>query len=165
VIPQQRAVLGGALALLVGGCAGGSQAHHAPAGTGLAWAGTPHVYRSRGLPRDRVVIARVRNAGSTMLHLVAARLKVRDARGRALRASAAFSTTFAHGLYGAYQQPAGGEPVAEQIRLGKIIYLAPGASAPFYAAWRLTPGAREPVHVDYGSGSLAIPPAGGQTAR
>jgi hypothetical protein len=161
----QRAVLGGALALLAGGCGGGSHANRPPAATGLAWAGKPQVYRSRGLPRDRVVIARVRNAGSTTLHLVAARLRVRDAGGRVLRASAAFSTTFAHGLYGAYQQPAGGEPVAEQIRLGKIIYLAPGASAPFYAAWRLTPGAREPVHVDYGSGSLAIPPAGGQTAR
>ncbi|MDX6640911.1 MAG: hypothetical protein QOF12_1922 [Solirubrobacteraceae bacterium] len=162
----QRAVLGGALALLAGGCGGGgSHADRPRAATGLTWAGKPQVYRSRGLPRDRVVIARVRNAGSTTLHLVAARLKVRDAHGRALRASAAFSTTFAHGLYGAYQQPAAGEPVAEQIRLGKIIYLAPGASAPFYAAWRLTPGAREPVHVDYGSGSLAIPPVGGQTAR
>ena len=161
----QRAVLGGALALLAGGCGAGSHANRTPAATGLTWAGKPQVYRSRSLPRDRVVIARVRNAGTTTLHLVASRLRVRDARGRVLRASAAFSTTFAHGLYGAYQQPAAGEPVAEQIRLGKIIYLAPGASAPFYAAWRLSLGAREPVHVDYGSGSLVIPAAGGQTAR
>ncbi|MCW2968566.1 MAG: hypothetical protein JWM71_2338 [Solirubrobacteraceae bacterium] len=158
------AALGGALALLAAGCGGGSKTQTTAKGSGLAWAGTPRVMRSANLPRDRVVIARVRNAGATTLHLVAARLRVRDASGRALKGSAGFSTTFAHGLYGAYQQPAGGEPVAEQIRLGKVVYLAPGASVPFYAAWRLGPGAREPVRVDYGSGSLAVPPARGQTA-
>lgn len=152
------------------GCGGGTgnslattTAPHA--GAGLQWQGTPHVFRSRGLPHDRVVIARVRNAGTTTLHLVAARVRVRDARGRALQGSAGFTTTFAHGLYGVFQQPASGEPVAEQIRLGKIAYLPPGGSAPFYAAWRMAPGAAGPVRVDYGAGTLALPAPQGQTAR
>lgn len=152
------------------GCGGSSDrpSSTAPApraGAGLQWQGTPRVFRSRGLPRDRVVIARVRNAGTSTLHLFAARLRVRDAAGRALRASAGFTTTFAHGLYGAFQQPTAGEPVAEQIRLGKIVYLPPGGSAPFYAAWRMASGTREPVRVDYGSGTLALPSPQGQTAR
>jgi hypothetical protein len=136
------------------GCGGGS------GGPGrLAWDGEPHVFKAHNRPNDRVVIARVRNTGSTTLHLVAAKLKVRDAGGRVLKTTAAFSTTFAHGLYGALQQPAGGPPVAELQRLGKVIYLSAGASTPFYAAWRLTPGTREPVRIDYGAGSLAVPPA------
>jgi hypothetical protein len=84
---------------------------------------------------------------------------VRDARGRALTTTAAFNTTFAHGLYGALQQPAGGAPAAELARLGKAIYLPAGGSVPFYAAWRLKPGTKEPVRIDYGTGSLAVPAA------
>jgi len=32
-----------------------------------------------------------------------------------------------------------------------------GTSAPFHAAWRLKPGAKEPVRIYYGAGSLAVP--------
>ena len=146
--------------LAVAGCGAGS--HHA---TGpLAWAGTPHVLRSHDMPNDRVVVARVRNTGKTTLHLVAADLVVRDASGRRLFGSAAFTTTFAHGLYGALEKPKGGVPLGELIRLGKIVYLPPGASVPFYAAWRLKPGSREPVTVDYGKGSLPVPKPTGTTA-
>jgi hypothetical protein len=125
----------------------------------LAWAGKPSVFKARNLPSDRVVIARVRNAGSKTLHLVGSKLVVRDANGHELKATAAFNTTFAHGLYGALQQPTGGPPAAELARLGKTISLPAGGSAPFYAAWRLTPGTKEPVHIDYGTGSLAVPKA------
>jgi hypothetical protein len=125
----------------------------------LAWAGKPSVFKARNLPNDRVVIARVRNTGSKTLHLVGSKLVVRDANGRRLKATAAFNTTFAHGLYGALQQPAGGAPAAELARLGKVISLPAGGSAPFYAAWRLAPGAKEPVRIDYGTGSLAVPKA------
>lgn len=160
----------GAAALAVAGC-GASTSPTRTTGTtasaagGLAWQGTPHVYRSRNLPRDRVAIGRVRNTGTETLHLIAAKLVLRDSAGRALKGAAAFTTTFAHGLYGALEQPAGGQPVAEQIRLGKIVYLPPGGSAPFYAAWRMAPGATTPVRVDYGSGTLAVPAPRGETAR
>jgi hypothetical protein len=148
-------------ALAVAGCGGGSK----PAAGKLAWSGKPSVFRSHDLPHDRVVVARVRNVGKTTLHLVAAKLVVRDAGGKKLAGSAGFTTTFAHGLYGALEKPKAGVPTGELIRLGKIVYLPPGASVPFYAAWRLGPGDREPVTVDYGSGALDVPKPTGVTAR
>jgi hypothetical protein len=154
VIGARTLIVATALALACGGCGGQKRAQAA-----LAWAGKPHVYRAQHLPRDRVVIAQVRNAGTKTLHLVGARLIVRDATGRALAATAAFNTTFAHGLYGALEQPPGGPPVAELARLGKAIYLPAGGSVPFYAAWRLDSRAKEPVRIDWGGGSLAVPRA------
>jgi hypothetical protein len=148
-----------AVALIAGGCGGGGG--HKPAAGRLEWLGKPNVYRAHNLPNDRVVIARVRNMGSKTLHLVGAKLVVRDANGHRLNATAAFNTTFAHGLYGALEQPTGGPPAAELARLGKAIYLPPRTSVPFYAAWRLKPGTKEPVRIYYGAGSLAVPRAVG----
>ena len=125
----------------------------------LSWQGEPSVFKARNLPNDRVVIARVQNTGKKTLHLVGSKLVVRDADGHALKTTAAFTTTFAHGLYGALQQPAGGPPAQELLRLGKTVYLPAGGSAPFYAAWRLGPGTKEPVRIDYGTGSLPVPEA------
>ena len=152
---RRSAALVAVTALAAAGCGGDAKKPDRQ----LSWKGRPDVFKARNLPDDRVVIAHVRNTGSKTLHLVAAELKVRDANGHALKASAAFNTTFAHGLYGALEQPAGGPPAAELQRLGKSIYLSAGASAPFYAAWRLKPGTKEPVRIDYGAGSLAVPPA------
>jgi hypothetical protein len=136
------------------GCGG-----HKPYAGQLGWQGKPSVFRARNLPHDRVVIARVENTGSKTLHLVAARLVVRDAAGQRLDATAAFTTTFAHGLYGALEQPPGGPPAQELVRLGKVTYLPPGSSAPFYAAWHLKRGSKPPLRIDYGIGSLTIPEA------
>ena len=143
------------LAAALPGCGG----HHSKPAGPLSWDGKPSVFKSRGLPNDRVVIARVRNTSSHTLRLVGSKLVVRDATGRRLATTAAFTTTFAHGLYGALEQPAGGPPVEELYRLGKVAYLTAGSSSPFYAAWRLPPGARMPVRIYYGSGSLSIPNA------
>lgn len=144
------------LAAGAAGCGGGDD--EGARRTGLAWDGTPQVFQAKNLPSDRVVIARVQNRGNETLHLVAADLKVRDADGRALDSSAAFTTNYAHGLFGMMDPPKQ-LPPAELQRLGKVIYLPAGASVPFYAAWRLKPGAREPVTIDYGNGSLDVPAA------
>lgn len=160
MIGRAAAVGAAVVALAAAGCGGGDDATPRE---GLSWEGTPRVFRAKHLPDDRVVIARVRNTGSKTLHLVAADLKVRDAAGHALTTSAAFSTTFAHGLFGALQQP---RPVPRQelIRLGKIAIIPAGATVPFYAAWRLKPGTKEPVRIDYGRGSLDVPAASGTAA-
>jgi hypothetical protein len=147
--------LGLAAAAFAAGC-GGS---HAAAGPPLAWDGKPQVYVPRTLPLDRVLIGRVRNSSSRTLHLSAARLVVRDARGKPLAGSAAFTTTYAHGLFGAFQQPSV-IPPKELVRLGRVVTLAPGASAPFYAAWRLAPHVHQPVRLDYTAGALPLPAAG-----
>ena len=158
----------GALAVGAAGCGGGGGGATGRTGGGaargaLAWVGHPHVLRARRLPTDRVVIARVRNVGRSTLEITAADLVVRDAAGRRLRSSAAFTTTFAHGLFGALQQP-GRLPRAELLRLGKIAVIPPGAAVPFYAAWRLTARTREPVRVDYRRGALVLPAPEGATA-
>jgi hypothetical protein len=145
-----------ATAVAVAGCGGGDDG--AKPSTGLAWDGTPKVFRAKNLPDDRVVIARVRNAGHKTLHLVAKDLRVRDANGRTLTTTAAFSTAFAHGLFGMLQQP-NPVPRDELLRLGKIAVIPAGASVPFYAAWRLKPGTKEPVRIDYGTGTLDVPAA------
>jgi hypothetical protein len=137
------------------GCGGGHDALLRP----LAWDGKPNVYVPRGLPHDRVLIGRVRNSSSRTLRLSAARLVVRDAGGTRLAGSAAFTATYAHGLFGAFQQPSV-TPPAELVRLGRVVTLAPGASAPFYAAWRLVPRVHQPVRLDYAVGALPLPAAG-----
>jgi hypothetical protein len=137
------------------GCGGGAAAAVRP----LAWDGKPHVYVPRGLPRDRVLIGRVRNSSSRTLRLSASRLVVRDGRGARLAGSAAFTATYAHGLFGAFQQPSV-TPPAELVRLGRVVTLSPGASAPFYAAWRLGPHVHQPVRLDYAVGVLPLPAAG-----
>ena len=137
--------------LAVAGCGGGGDKP-----SRLSWSGKPQVFRSRTLRHDRIVMAHVRNTSNKTLYLLASKLVVRDADGRRLNGSAAFTNSYAHGLFGAYQQP---DPVppAELLRLGKAVYIPPGASVPFYAAWRLGPHTREPVSIDYGSGSLKVP--------
>lgn len=121
----------------------------------LAWE-KPTVLIPRTLRHDRIVIARVRNRSSQPLHLESARITVSDAAGRRLNATAGFTNSYAHGLFGAFQQPSA-LPHAELVRLGRVVDLAPGATAPFFAAWHLRPDSREPVTVDYGRGTLTVP--------
>jgi hypothetical protein len=144
--------------LAAAGCGG-----QGTADGGLAWDGEPQVFRSKNLPDDRVVIARVRNTGDKTLHLVAADLKVRGADGKPVQATAAFATNFAHGLFGMLQQP-NPVPPNELRRLGKVVDIPPDASVPFYAAWRLKAGTREPVRIDWGDGDLDVPEATGTAA-
>ncbi|MDX6702692.1 MAG: hypothetical protein QOF26_2918 [Baekduia sp.] len=139
--------------MAVAGCGGG--------GAGvrrgdLVWEQPPLEFVPQGLASDRVVVGRVRNDSLRPLRLVAARVVVRDGAGRALRASVGFTTTYAHGLFGAFQQPSA-LPTEELVRLGRVVELRPGETAPFYAAWRMPAGTRGPVHVDYGAGDLTLP--------
>jgi hypothetical protein len=146
-----------AFSALVAGCGGAAKQAH------LAWIGTPQVFAPGDLPRDRVVVGRIRNFSKVTLQIKASSLRVRDARDQILKASAGFTVTYAHGLFGAFQQP-GQLPIRELVRLGRIAILEPGAASPLFAAWRLPPGAREPVTIDYGSGTLAVPVAAKPTA-
>jgi hypothetical protein len=141
-------------------CAGcGGSAHH----NALVWIRAPQVFTPRDLPRDRIAIGRIRNASDHTLRLEAAALRVRDAHGRVLESSAGFTASYAHGLFGAFQQPSA-EPLRELVRLGRIVFLNPGASSPVFAAWRLPINARGPVSIDYGDGTLAVPIATRPTA-
>jgi hypothetical protein len=141
-------------ALVVAGCGGGERP--AQVRDPLAWAGTPLLFKATGLPRDRVLLGTVRNRSRRPVHLVAARISVRDSGGRAVRSWGQYVAGYAHGLYGAYQKPSP-LPPGELRRLGLVIDLPPGRTAPLAVAFRLAAPASGPLRVDYGPGTLSIP--------
>jgi hypothetical protein len=153
-MPGARLAALAAAVVLASGCGGTT----APGRHGtIAWASAPLVFQPRTLPHDRVLLGRIVNRGRRALRLLAARVVVRDAAGRVIASSsAAFATGYAHGLFGALQQPSA-LPVEEMARRGLLLYLQPGASAPFYAAWRLPAHAREPERIQVGPAELAVP--------
>ncbi len=142
------------------GC--GGYAQHAQRAS-LVWIHVPQVFTPSDLPQDRIVIGRIRNRSHRTLRLEATALRVRDNQGRVLKSSAGFTASYAHGLFGAFQQPSA-EPLRELVRLGRIVILDPGATSPVFAAWQLRFGSRAPVSLDYGHGRLAIPSATSPTA-
>jgi hypothetical protein len=133
------------------GCGGGGQKR-----AGLDWDGKPQVFALKDLPSDRVLIGQVVNRGPETLHLSAAKLSVVDAAGKRLKSSGAYTATFGHGLYGAFQQPSE-IPQAEASRLGRDIYLIKGQKSPFFSAWRIPAGSRGPYKVEWGGGALEAP--------
>jgi hypothetical protein len=145
------AVAGAALALA--GCGGGGVDRRSQ---DLEWKREPLVFRATHLPSDRVLMGTVENRSKRSLHVVAADVRVRDARGAALRSYAQFVNTYAHGLYGAYQKPKP-LPPNELSRLGLVVTLPPGSVIPLTVAYRVTSKTRAPLRVDYGAGSLTVP--------
>jgi hypothetical protein len=145
-------VAGAIAATALTGCGGGGGAAHQP----LAWTQAPQVFRPRDLPRDRVALGHVRNASNHAITVDTRRVVVRDARGHALEATVRFIAAYAHGLFGAFQQP-GYLPQGELRRLGIVVELPPGQEEPLSVAFRLRPDSRLPARIDYGRGTLAIP--------
>jgi hypothetical protein len=127
-------------------------------GTGdLVWAGHPRVYRQQSLPRDRVLVGTVRNDSLERVTVDAGDVRAVDADGEPLRGNATFVRGYLHPLYPPTRPPAGGLPESELERTGRRLRLEPGKAAPLSIAWRVAPGDKAPVRIDYGSGSLPIP--------
>jgi hypothetical protein len=123
------------------------------------------VFRPRGLLRDRILLGRIVNHGTRTLKLRSSEIVLRDADGlRIPGATGAFTASYAHGLFGALQQPSV-LPLAELARLGRMIYLLPATSTPFFAAWHLSARARQPVSVELGGSRLEVPVGARLTAR
>jgi hypothetical protein len=140
-------------AVAVGGCGGGDRRF----GEGtLVWAKPPALVRASNLATDRVLLGTIRNNSLRPLSLTASKLRVRDARGREVTAFAQFAASYAHGLYGAYQRP---DPLPEEElrRLGLVLRLDPGKTAPLAVSFRMRRGLAGPLSVDYGQGVLPIP--------
>ncbi len=133
------------------GCGGGGAPRNP-----LAWIGVPQVFVPHDLPQDRIAVGRLENRSRVTVRVRAVDVRVRDAQGRVLASTAGFTSSYAHGLFGAFQQPSS-LPIRELVRLGRIVILDPGASSPLFASWRLPAGARQPIRIDYGSGVLTVP--------
>ena len=149
---RHPAALAAGAAVLLAGCASHTNAGSTP----LSWKGTPLVFRATHLPRDRILIGTIRNRSKRSLRLAAGQVTVRDVAGHRLRGSAQFKTAYAHGLYGAYQKPTP-LPPEELVRLGLVVEVPAGSSAPLAITFRLGPSTRPPLHVEYGRGSLPVP--------
>lgn len=114
----------------------------------LIWDRKPLVIRPPDLPSDRVVYGTARNSGLQAIDVTASDLEVRDAAGKRLDATVRFIANYAHGIYGAFQQP-DELPTLELERLGYVTKLNPGDTVPLTVSYRLGADSRQPARVYY----------------
>ena len=123
----------------------------------IVWAAAPLVQTPQYLPRDRVLVAQIRNDSLQDVDLTAADIRIVDPDGRALKSTARFLRGYAHGLFSPLQRPKTPNP-NEQRQLGEIATIKPGQKAPLTLSWRVPPGGKQPVRVDIGvANDLDIP--------
>ena len=121
----------------------------------LSWAGKVRVFDS-SIATDKVLTGRLENSSLRDLSLDVEDVVVRDASGGEVQSSVRFIEAFVHGIFPWSQRP---EVLGdfERRRLGEIVTLKPGQSAPVALSWRVRKGGREPVRVDFGPASLELP--------
>ncbi|MGZ6708809.1 MAG: hypothetical protein ACXVFN_17920 [Solirubrobacteraceae bacterium] len=145
---RARLAIGALLAAgLLAGCGGSGK---------LAWQGAPKLYIPANLPGDRILMATVKNTGTKPIKVKVPELRVLDADGRRIRASAQFIATYAHGLIFPDLQARDEQPLVEQRRIGEQILLRPGRTAPLMVSWHQPKGA-PPAKLRYGKGTLTLP--------
>jgi hypothetical protein len=128
-----------------------------PAKDSLAWFDTPNVIVPPTLKGDRILQAEVRNDSDQKMRVEAATIRVFDDRGRRVKASATFAEGYVHSLYPPTRGPAT-LPDYELERLGKLAEIPPGKTATLTVSWTEPPGRRTAKTIDYGQGTLTIPP-------
>jgi hypothetical protein len=139
--------------LLLAGCGGDDGPQRDP----LAFHDTPIVIVPAMLKQDRILRADVRNDTDEDLRVQAADIKVYDDRGRRLKAAVTFAAGYLHSLYPPTRGPAQ-LPDYELERLGRIAKIEPGKTAELTVAWTEPKGRHTAARIDYGQGSLSIPP-------
>lgn len=120
------------------------------AGNALGWQREPRLYGEESLPRDRVAVGRIRNAGEEPLTLSAGDFELRDREGRELAARVQFIDL-------SRRSPS-------SLGLGTEIELEPGGLSPLTVSYRLDPRATEPVTVFF-EGAPALPLPDGPVLR
>lgn len=120
----------------------------------LSWSGDAEVFAHPTLPGDRVLTARLRNDGLHPLRVDIGEVRLLTADGDEVASSPVFLQAFGKTLWAAGRGPMQ-EPDTELLRTGRIALLKPGHEVPLTVAWHDRDG--EPVRVDYGRGSLALP--------
>lgn len=139
--------------LALAGCGGEDEG----AAGDLVWEKDPTVFTPPNLPNDRILSGRVKNDSLRTVEIDAADLRLVDAQGDRLDASAVFLETFAHQLFPPTREPAGGIPESELIRLGVKARMEPGAVVPLTMSWRQGEGVEAPVRIEAGGSSLPLP--------
>ncbi len=121
----------------------------------LQWKTKPNLILVPELPRDRILTGSVRNASLHAVDLATERVRVLDAAGHPLRATALFAQHFSHGLYPWSWHVKGSK--FERDRIGRSATIEPGQDVPLTLSWRVPAGGSEPVEVRFDGGSLALP--------
>jgi hypothetical protein len=121
----------------------------------LVWDGAPLAVQAERRT-DHILGGTIRNDSLHDLELRAADARIVGADGKPLTATVRFMHGFAHGLYAWSQKP---EDVGdlERRRLGELVTLKPGQTAPLTLSWRVPPGGDAPRQVAFGSTALALP--------
>jgi hypothetical protein len=144
--------------LVVAGCGGGGEA--AARKPALAWDGAPVLRISP--TGARVLIGTVRNVslGKGKFKIGSSELKLVDRRGRPIKASVGFVSTFVRSIYPQNGRPGSRRsefPEAEQRRLGYIAVLRSGETAPLTVSWQGRRGTRAAAKIEFGGRSLPVP--------
>jgi hypothetical protein len=143
--------------VLAAGC-GGDEATDA-GGPAVAWKGTPVMRTSPS--GARVLIGELENKSSGKLRIAVPQVRVVDGRGRRIRSTAVFSSSFTRSLYPhnavARARPAE-YPEPEQERVGYLAALDEGEAAPLTVSWR-EPRTRRAKRILLGPASLPVPAA------
>ena len=105
---------------------------------------------------DHILYGKVDNTSLRDVELDVTQVEVRDAEGREVRSALRFAAAFAHGLYPWSQAP---KPLGdfERRRLGQIVKIKAGGSAPITLSWRVPEGGAPAERVDFGAYDLALP--------
>jgi hypothetical protein len=112
------------------------------------------------LPRDRILRGEVKNDSLRKVTIEVDDLRLLDGEGERIDANATFIPGYAHSLYPYNRGPGSGPgryPEEERRRLGQLVELQPGKSAPLTVSWRQARGSPAPVRLDYGRGTLPVP--------
>ena len=157
-----RRLAAGLAAILLcagGGCGSGDRdapTAGRPAEGDLSWAREPRLVAPKTLPRDRILVGRVRNDSLRPVAVSAANVRVLDSGGDRLQASAVFLASYVHGLYPPTREPEQ-LPEEELRRTGRKAVIAPGKSAPLTVSWRRRTGPGAATRVDLGGAALPMP--------
>ena len=138
--------------VLIAGCGGEASSESGD----LRWVEAPSVYSSPTLPDDRVASGRVRNEGLEPFKVGSKELKLYDEDGEAVEGTAIFARGYSHPLRSGRRGDLPESVKGEDFLRGTKVALAPGKDLPLTVAWRTGKGAKPPVRVDYGSGSLPL---------
>ncbi len=139
------AVIAGAL-LLAGGAQGGEGR--------LAWQDAQLFDASRDT--DKILAGKVRNTSLQDIDIDVEDVRMFDASGREVRSALRFREAFAHGIFPWSQKPKDMGDF-ERRRLGEVVKIRPGQSAPLTLSWRVAKGGEPPVKVDFGPAELDLP--------
>ncbi|MBJ7347945.1 MAG: hypothetical protein JHC87_05160 [Thermoleophilaceae bacterium] len=150
-----------ATAVALAGCGGSSrpgEPSSARSPLRLVWEKPPLVFSTPEMPNDRVIYGWIKNPSQRTVILNIEDMRLRTARGETQPLTGRFVASFTHRLQ-PYNKTAGQLPMRTRINTGLSTRIPPGSKRPLTASWREYDAVHRGIEIDYGSGTLEVPPA------